>query len=78
MTAFDSYATKYSCIRMRRENGILATARMAAEKHLAVITLTDRQRLPVTSCAEQRLALATAFGPESGACRSAAGIRKMG
>jgi len=23
MTAFDSYATKYSCIHMRRENGIL-------------------------------------------------------
>ncbi|HYF34181.1 MAG TPA: hypothetical protein VD994_02735 [Prosthecobacter sp.] len=23
MNRFDSYATKYSCIRMRRENGIL-------------------------------------------------------
>jgi hypothetical protein len=23
MTTFDSYATKYSCIHMRRENGIL-------------------------------------------------------
>jgi enoyl-CoA hydratase/carnithine racemase len=81
MTAFDSYATKYSCIRMRRENGILEM-RLHTDDGPLRWGLVPHGELPnafadVARDRDNRVVILTGTGDEFSGIRASTGTRSL-
>jgi enoyl-CoA hydratase/carnithine racemase len=81
MSRFDSYATKYSCIRMRRENGILEV-RLHTDDGPLRWGLVPHGELPdafadIARDRDNRVVILTGTGKEFSGIRATAGTRSL-